>query len=131
MKGILLNIIGQNNYIQVGDNIMFDGRAVSFSGNTNSDALKKKRQNKTVNILAHVESISHTFNVAPDGTRSFRTTISFVRGLVVNNDRKPITDGRIDIDATRIQPRTGEKNSDNVFASGTENDPDPQKLDGR
>lgn len=125
-----LNIIGQNNYIQVGDNIMFDVRAISFSQNVNSDSLKKKEKNPETKILAHVESISHSFTRAADGARSFRTTISFVRGIVVNNDRQPINDGRLDIDASRISPRE-EKNKDNTFASSSDNDPDPQKLDGR
>ncbi len=126
-----LGIIGQNNYIQVGDNILFDVRAIAFSQNVNTDSLTKKTKDPDTKILAHVESISHSFTVATDGTRSFRTTISFVRGIVVNSDRRPITDGRLDIDATKIGPRTGEKNSDNVFASSSDNDPDPQKLDGR
>ena len=133
---VLLNgsmtIIGQNNYIQVGDNILFDGRAVSYQQNTNSDSIKKHKNNDAnpVKILAHVESVTHNFAVGANGERTFRTTINFVRGLVVGEDRKPFNDGRLDIDSARITPAQ-EKNVRGNFANSTENDPDPQKVDGK
>ena len=137
---VLLNgtitFMGQNNYIQVGDNIMFEERAISASNNTNIDSLTKKRN--TPYILAHVESISHNFTVSPDGARSFVTTVSFVRGIVVDADRKPLksnamvsvrADGRLDKKTTTIPP-VRDRNTKNIFGSSSNNDPDPDKLRG-
>jgi hypothetical protein len=127
-----LTVIGQNNYIQVGDNILFDGRALSYQQNINSDAIANRKNNDAnpVKILAHVESINHVFSVGKNGERMFRTTINFVRGLVVGEDRRPFNDGRLDIDASRITP-ANEKNTRGNFANSTENDPDPQKVNGK
>lgn len=133
---VLLNgsvsIIGQNNYIQVGDNILFDGRAISYQQNINTDAINKRKNDDAnpVKILAHVESITHNFSVGKNGERTFRTTINFVRGLVVGDDRLEFNDGRLDIDSTTITPFQ-EKNTRGNFANSTENDPDPQKVDGK
>jgi hypothetical protein len=137
---VLLNggitIIGQNNYIQVGDNIQFDSRAINFSQNLSTDAVKSGKivGDNPIKILAHVEAVNHTFTVGPNGERRFVTTISFVRGMIVKGeDRRPAPGalhGRIDINVKDLI-LSDEKNRANVFASSTENDPDPKKLDGR
>lgn len=136
---LLLNgnivFIGQNNYIQVGDNIMFDESIITSSHNTNIDSLKLKDNNPQ--ILAHVEAVSHNFTVDANGARSYVTTISFVRGIVVGKDRKPLNswavsdraEGRIDNNTRSLLP-TDDLNKKDVFGTSSENDPDADKLDG-
>lgn len=122
-----LTFIGIPEYIQVGDNIIIDASVMGPTNNTNSDNINKKGK---AFLLAHVESISHNFRVEPEsGARSFITTIQFVRGLITDENGKQFTDGRLDIDAAKINPKN-EKNSDNVFGTSTGNDPDRQKQDG-
>ena len=100
--------------------------------NTNTDSIKNRKNNddNPVKILAHVESISHSFTVGANGERTFRTTINFVRGLVVNENRVPFKDGRIDIDSQKIGI-LDEKNSRGNFGNSAENDPDPKIVDGK
>ena len=137
---LLLNgnivFVGQNNYIQVGDNIMFDENVVTTSNNTNIDALTLKKQNPK--ILAHVESVSHSFTVDSKGARSFITTVSFVRGIVVGPDRRPLNayrvsneaaEGRVDKN-TRSLPPIDDLNKKDVFGTSTVTDPDKDKLKG-
>lgn len=73
-----LNLIGQDIYIQVGDNIMVDAAVIGSSYNMNSvqNALNSKLKNTY--LLAHVESISHNCTVDNNGSRVFTTTINFV-----------------------------------------------------
>jgi hypothetical protein len=137
---VLLNgnivFMGQNNYIQVGDNIMFDERAITTTQNINADSLKHRKDSP--HVLAHVESVSHNFTVDNKGARHFSTTVSFVRGIIVDNNRRPIkdisglgeqTEGRLDKDATSLSI-SDDLNKKNVFGSSTQNDPDPDRRDG-
>jgi hypothetical protein len=81
---VLLNgaiqIIGQDNYIGVGDNIMIPASILGGGGfnssSTNVDAF----------IMAHVESISHSFTVTPGGARTFVTNIKFIRGVFTDKN---------------------------------------------
>ena len=52
-----VNLIGTKDHIPVGTNIEF-----------------KERE-----WIAHVEGVNHRYSVAPDGHKTFRTTIAFVR----------------------------------------------------
>jgi len=73
--------IGQNNYIQVGDNIIIDSQVL---GNVPFNATQKK---ENVFFLAHVESVMHSFAInAETGARTFTTTIQFVRGILSTSD---------------------------------------------
>lgn len=74
-----VNIVGQNTYIQVGDNIMIDA---SVLGPNNMNSL----QDGPGFLLAHVEAINHTFTDVGNGTRSFVTNIQFVRGVITRED---------------------------------------------
>ena len=76
-----LTIMGQNQYIAVGDNIAIDARVLG-EGLFNSE---QEKLGKNATFLAHVESISHTFSVNEEtGARSFFTVINFVRGLITD-----------------------------------------------
>lgn len=89
---------GSSEYIPVGDNIMFDAGLIGVTPNYNSGSLKTNK----VYVLGHVETVQNTFMVNHDGTRSFQTTIQFVRGIVVNEDKKLIGEGTIDTLASSL-----------------------------
>jgi hypothetical protein len=69
-----ITVVGQDQYIQVGDNIMFSTDAFSSQNTTNIKDVSLSKIGETF-ILAHVESVSHQFSVNADGTRSFFTSI--------------------------------------------------------
>jgi hypothetical protein len=146
-----MTIIGQNKYIQVGDNIQIPAGVL---GPVNYNAL----QDGQAYMTAHVEAVNHNFSVTPEGGRSFATTIQFVRGVITKEDGTiygggggssvnnllagslgslasltgagagdPL-DGAIDRNAKDL-PGDKEKNR-SVFGSSTATDPDKSKLKG-
>lgn len=125
-----IQLIGQDQYIQVGDNIIFP--AEGFGPAKNISAAQKASRRFTY-ILAHVESITHTAQVDPNGARSFVTNINFVRGLISDVNGKIVTApgnaGAVDQDAAKVTP-TVEKNK-GTFGTSAPNDPDRQKLRGK
>jgi hypothetical protein len=125
-----VTFIGQNQYIQVGDNIIIDSRIL---GNAPMNIGDKSAVQGESFILAHVENISHTFSVNQEtGGRSFFTTVQFVRGVITNKDGTPLNliDGNA-IDKYALKPigltEKGTRNT-NTFGSSAESDPDKQKL---
>lgn len=127
-------IIGQNEYIGVGDNIRIPIRVLGDSF-INSGQLASLGSLLTggpsVFLLAHVESVSNSFSVSEEGARSFKTTIEFSRGIVVSDNGLPLafnSNGALDQDASLL-PSSQEKLG-NVFGTSTENDPDKDKLKG-
>lgn len=126
-----MTIIGQNQYIGVGDNIMVDAGIVSSMNNTNLDNIGNPGKSF---LLAHVESISHTVNIGAKGARSFISEIQFVRGIITDiNGNKLNKDQTIDQDSSKVR-ESDEVNSDRVFGTssdGGKKDPDVQKLKGR
>lgn len=125
-----VQLIGQDQYIQVGDNIIFP--AEGFGPAKNISAAQKASRRFTY-ILAHVESITHTAQVDPNGARSFVTDINFVRGLISDVNGKIVSTvgnaGAVDQDAAKVTP-TVEKNKGTLGTSSTR-DPDRQKLRGK
>jgi len=117
---------GSTDYIGVGNNIMFESKLINPTQNIS----KANKANKnTTWILAHVESVSHSFGVSEDGARTYRTTINFVRGLLVDDNRNIIGEGMLDQLATDLtQPQ--DRNRLNVIAESDTLDPDPQKVKG-
>ena len=104
-----IRIKGQDGYIEVGTNILFDIRVIDFSQNlarymNNNSILKNKdligtykKQIKEsfsnfINgeekhyLLAHVEDISHSFSNLDNGSRIFISDIRFSRGIIVTLD---------------------------------------------
>lgn len=79
-----ITILGQANYIGVGDNILIDSEVFGDLNYTKEqDATKKTAAD--FKVLAHVQSVSHRFSYVENGARSFITTINFVRGVVTDS----------------------------------------------
>ena len=115
---------GIDEYIAVGDNIRFDAGLVSPTPNINADTVAK---NKNEFILAHIENVSHNFTIVNGDTRSYTTTIQFVRGIVVNGDNVLSGKGTLDKYAASVPP-TADRNRTNVVSTSDALDPDPQKV---
>lgn len=122
-------LIGQDQYIQVGDNIMVESKVINLE-NFNNNAEQKSTKNKTY-LMAHVQSIQHEAKVGPNGSRVFTTTIDFVRGIITDiNGNIIVTDsipGAVDQDGSKTLPSV-EKNKQ-TFGTSTSNDIDRQRLD--
>jgi hypothetical protein len=110
-----LTLIGQSNYIQIGDNVMIDVRVLGPTLNISSSTLKQN----DIFLLLHVESIRHSFSVTEDGKRIFRTIVQFVRGIVVKDDTQKsiVGDGMLD-NLNDIVNKTGDAdNLQNIIVS--------------
>lgn len=126
-----MTIIGQNQYIDVGSNIRIDINILGRTHNINKGALRTKGgAAKDAFLLAHVESVSNSFKVNPnDGSRTFTTTINFVRGIIVSGNGNLIGEGKTDSKASS-ENDTQYKNTNNVISTSTAVDPDPRKARG-
>lgn len=127
----VVTLIGQDNYIQVGDNIIFRADVLSSNFNTNEASLNNSED---AYITCHVETISHRSSVSADGSRTFTTEIQFVRGIVTNfnGDRLSATsEMTLDQDVEKIN-EFQERNSDRVLGTSSgykgKQDPDQQRL---
>ena len=79
-----VSFMGGDLYVGVGDNIMIDASTLGPAFNVGQLGGKAY-------LLAHVEGIQHNFEVIDEtGARSFITTISFVRGIIVDKNRNII-----------------------------------------
>lgn len=117
---------GSTEYIGVGNNIRFDAGLINPTPNIND---KTRADGYNHSILAHVEAVSHQFSVTPDGARQYRTTIQFVRGIIVNSNNINIDEGMLDQDATKLS-QSEDRNKVNVTSTSVPEDPDPQKVRG-
>lgn len=78
-----VSFVGQNQYIAVGDNIMIDA---SVLGNSSINSFQAGSKGGAF-LLAHIESVSHNFQIDPEnGARTFVTTVQFVRGIISDKD---------------------------------------------
>jgi hypothetical protein len=102
---------GVDEYIAVGDNIRFDAGFINPTPNIN-----QATANAGVNqyVLAHIENISHSFTLVNGDTRSYTTTIQFVRGVIVNDQNVRVGDGALDQFTTSVGADQ-EVNNTNVF----------------
>ena len=119
-------IHGSTNYIGVGDNIKFDAGLLNPNSNINKESVKAGNGY----ILAHVESVQHTFTVNPNGARSYITTIQFVRGITVKQNNELLSDGMLDQDATLVTQSQDRNRLNTVSTSDLPSDPDPKKVRG-
>lgn len=119
-------IHGSTEYIGVGNNIRFDAGLINPTPNINL-ATRQKGVNQY--ILAHVESVSHSFTVNAEGARSYRTSINFVRGIIVNKNNINVGEGLLDQDARDLSQHQ-DRNTVNVNSTSDKSDPDPQKVRG-
>lgn len=88
-----VTMYGTNEYIPVGDNIMFDAKLIGITPNYNGKSSSVK---DTIYVLAHVESVQHSFSVNSEGARTYQTSINFVRGIIVNKQKQLIGSGTVD-----------------------------------
>jgi hypothetical protein len=115
-----IELTGLDEYIAVGDNIMFD--SILLNPNKNYSYLQSKA--KKSYILAHVETVNNNFTVLPDGARQFTTSIQFVRGILVDENKKLLTlDGsKPDAGAvdkqTSLTPKDIDLNTSNTIIFG-------------
>ncbi len=118
---------GQTDYIAVGDNIRFDAGLINPTPNFNRDSIDNQ---ENPYVLAHVENISHSFGVSGDGSRSYTTTIQFVRGILVDGDNITSGTGPLDDDASEVGIDHAERNTMNVNSYSDPSDPDSTKIRG-
>jgi hypothetical protein len=121
-----VTMTGIDGYIAVGDNIKLDAEVLNPSHNFNGRQATAK--DKTY-LLAHVESVSNSFYITPEGARTYRTTIQFVRGIMVMaNGRTPYsTDkgaGAIDANSGSLSTDS-RRNTQNTIAVSEPYDPNP------
>lgn len=85
LNGSIL-IVGLDDFIGVGDNILVEGKTLGLGSfnKPQNDILKTKGPSGCA-MLAHVESIAHSFSRSVEGSRSFNTTINFVRGIITDD----------------------------------------------
>jgi hypothetical protein len=87
-----VTIIGQDEYISVGDNILIPADALGSAPINAQHEIMKKLPFIDFYLCAHVESVSHNFITdSTTGARSFTTTINFVRGVLTNEDGQIFT----------------------------------------
>lgn len=120
-------IHGTTPYIGIGENIKFDAGLINPTPNINN-ATVKSQVNQS--ILAHVESVQHNFTVDANGARSYRTTIQFVRGIVVDKNNQAYGEGMLDQDVTKTSQSSDRNRRNVVSTSDIKSDPDPQKVRG-
>lgn len=114
---------GSSEYIPVGDNIMFDASLLGVTQNYNGESVTK---NSPIYLLAHVESVQNHFSISPDGSRSFQTTIQFVRGIFVDESKTLIGEGTLDSLASALS-ESASKNSKTVNSKATSDNPGGEK----
>jgi hypothetical protein len=122
----------QREYIGVGNNIMFDANLINPTNNLSSSANTGAANGINNYILAHVESVDNNFTVDEFGTRSYTTTIQFVRGIIVTDNgagKAPnvVGDGSLDQFA---HSQSTYKNTTNTIGYSDPDDPDPLHLKG-
>jgi len=121
-----MEIVGQNEFIGVGDNIMVDATIFGPKPNMSS---KQINRSATTYLLLHVESLSHNFQVNDVGVRHWTTTIRFVRGILTDGNGKALGLAAIDNDSTKLSPGQ-ERNDYNTMSTSSATDPDIQKVTG-
>lgn len=134
LNGALV-MVGQNNYIGVGENILVPAKVIMPTYNMSSTPWVVPNIDN-VFLLAHVESIAHQFAVGDDGARTFSTTVQFVRGIFTDADGNPFEkgefagltqqDGILDKNAGDLDK--AKKHLPNVISKSTELDPDTAAL---
>jgi hypothetical protein len=129
-----ITIRNQQEYIGVGNNIMFDAGLVNPTANLSSATISNSKRGLTNYILAHVENVEHSFTVDDFGSRTYYTTVEFVRGILVNdsgvnNPPTVVGDGSLD-QLADAQNEASYKNVNNTVGFSDPSDPDPQKLKG-
>jgi hypothetical protein len=121
-----LTFVGQNQYIQVGDNVMVDSKIL---GEAPTNAGQKRAKSDSF-LLAHVENIMHSFSVNQEtGARSFATTVQFVRGVITDKSGVSLAiPGSNAIDKSASSLTDQDIRNKSTFGTSVESDPDIEKL---
>ncbi len=118
-----ITFVGRSEYIGAGDNIRFPADLLNPTPNINK---KTNEISENQLILAHVENVSHSFTVQPNGAREYITTINFVRGIVVSKSNELVGDGMLDqftsSDLGGLSSQQ-DRNVKNVFGVSDKSDP--------
>jgi len=102
-----MTVVGQNNYIGVGDNISIDSSILGSTSFVNGSNTK---------LVAHVESISHSFRYTDNGSRTFITNISFIRGVMADkNGTRLVSDSALGIETKTDTLSKEKKNIKNTY----------------
>lgn len=130
------SMVGQNEYIRIGDNIRIDARILGEANmNAIHNALAESPalswSDAEMFLTCHVEGVNHNFSVDPNsGARIFKTIITFVRGVVTDEEGN-IPEGKITaIDDKASSQSDGANKNKNVLGTSTKMDPDTRKLKG-
>ena len=86
---------GSTEYITVGNNIMFDAEVLGVKHNMNAGHAAAD-QTKHHFVLGQIETVRNVFQVDEEGARSFQTVITFVRGIIVDENKTLVGDGTLD-----------------------------------
>jgi hypothetical protein len=75
-----ITLVGHDDYIGVGDNISVNSSLLFLTTPIN------RQKTDSTKLLAHVESVDHSFTIDPYGKRSLITTVTFSRGVITNSE---------------------------------------------
>jgi hypothetical protein len=124
----VVSFVGQNEYIDVGENIMIPAAMLGPTTNFTKSLSKKGSE---AYLLAHIETITNQFMVNEDGTRSFATSIQFVRGVFTDANGNTLSKDAVPAPALEQKSSTlkpvDEFNNKNTVAVTTDKDLDPDK----
>ena len=84
LNGTLI-IVGMDEYLGVGDNVLLSASIFGKTSFVNG-------QSENSGFLAHIESVSHSFVLNDTGSKSYMTTIQFIRGIFTNEDGTALID---------------------------------------
>jgi len=79
---------GISEYIQVGSNILIPTSTLASASFVSGAVLSFLNKGLENYILGHVETVSHNFSVQDNGARIFYTSISYSRGIIVDDKAK-------------------------------------------
>jgi hypothetical protein len=105
-----VSFMGLEDYIGVGENISIDASVLgmtNFVKNQATMTLGSKATALNVQLVAHVESVAHRFYYAENGSRSYVSSVSFVRGVFSDPSCSFLTDPQsfgIDTNADALSP---------------------------
>lgn len=116
-----IQLTGIDGYVAVGDNIQFDAQLLAPDKNFN---LAQSTAPNISYILAHVENVSHNFTVTTEGARSYTTTIQFVRGILIGENKNLLSlePGTLDPKGS-LTPNALDTNKQNITFTLTNESP--------
>ena len=122
-----LTMTGSTEYIAVGNNVRFPIDLINPTTNIKKDTIKGSKQHY---VLAHIESVNHSFSVQPSGARNYITTIQFVRGIIVDGSNVLVEEGVLDqmIDGENALQPSEDKNTKNVISQSDMSDPNSNRT---